>query len=116
MIHNYGHGGDGVTLHLGCALDTVQLITMALTELGAKAKLWYGTFIDLETWLIDKKAIQKSYWFLITVHFIEIRFWENLFSFCKFLMKNMIKIEKIWQFYCHIRYQIKAYTVSNAVS
>jgi len=32
VVHNYGHGGSGLTLHHGCALDTCQLVTEILEE------------------------------------------------------------------------------------
>ena len=31
VVHNYGHGGAGVTLSWGCALDTLELVRQALT-------------------------------------------------------------------------------------
>ena len=30
VVHNYGHGGAGVTLHWGCAGDTVALVKRLL--------------------------------------------------------------------------------------
>lgn len=30
IVHNYGHGGAGVTLHWGCAGDTVALVRRLL--------------------------------------------------------------------------------------
>lgn len=31
VVHNYGHGGAGVTLSWGCALDTLDLVRQALS-------------------------------------------------------------------------------------
>jgi hypothetical protein len=30
VVHNYGHGGAGITLSWGCALDTLTLVKQAL--------------------------------------------------------------------------------------
>lgn len=39
VIHNYGHAGSGVTLHWGCAGDTVQLVQAALKRLSLTSSL-----------------------------------------------------------------------------
>jgi D-amino-acid oxidase len=31
-VHNYGHGGSGVTLSWGCAEDTLALVRQAVEE------------------------------------------------------------------------------------
>lgn len=31
VVHNYGHGGAGITLSWGCALDTLRLVQQALS-------------------------------------------------------------------------------------
>ena len=40
VVHNYGHGGSGLTLFRGCALDVLHLVAQCLGEVGSvKAKL-----------------------------------------------------------------------------
>ena len=41
LVHNYGHGGLGVTFFRGCALDTVKLVEQSLIQKGfiANSKL-----------------------------------------------------------------------------
>lgn len=39
VVHNYGHGGWGVTLAWGCALDAVRLVKESIQEMPPVAKL-----------------------------------------------------------------------------
>lgn len=32
VVHNYGHGGSGVTLHWGCVEDAINLVANVLGE------------------------------------------------------------------------------------
>ncbi|KHJ74936.1 hypothetical protein OESDEN_25448 [Oesophagostomum dentatum] len=32
IVHNYGHGGSGVTLFWGCAMDAAELVKKSLQE------------------------------------------------------------------------------------
>jgi len=38
VVHNYGHGGSGLTVHWGCAADTADLVFQFLAQ-GQMAKL-----------------------------------------------------------------------------
>lgn len=38
VIHNYGHGGSGVTLSWGCALNVNKLISSSITQKSADVK------------------------------------------------------------------------------
>lgn len=40
VIHNYGHGGCGVTLAWGTALDAAGLVRQCLQEMPLQSKLW----------------------------------------------------------------------------
>ncbi|XP_065908600.1 D-aspartate oxidase-like [Dysidea avara] len=37
VVHNYGHGGQGVTFFIGCAIDTVKLVEDCLIQKGFTA-------------------------------------------------------------------------------
>lgn len=36
IVHNYGHSGSGITLHMGCALEVVELVKQVLQPDGEK--------------------------------------------------------------------------------
>lgn len=39
VVHNYGHGGSGITVHWGCALDVVELVQKHIGDIVPKSKL-----------------------------------------------------------------------------
>lgn len=39
IIHNYGHGGSGVTLSYGCAVEVANIAGEILTIKSTKSKL-----------------------------------------------------------------------------
>jgi len=39
LVHNYGHGGSGITVFQGCAKDAAQLVQEALIDIRFKAQL-----------------------------------------------------------------------------
>ena len=39
VVHNYGHGGCGVTMHWGCAKKAVRLVSEFVDELKLSSKL-----------------------------------------------------------------------------
>lgn len=39
IIHNYGHGGSGITLHMGCAMEVVELVKQIVRPTNATSSM-----------------------------------------------------------------------------
>lgn len=39
IVHNYGHGGSGITLSIGCAKDCAELVEQVLNQSNVRSKL-----------------------------------------------------------------------------
>jgi len=52
VVHSYGHGGAGVTLHWGCAGDTVRLVQQCL-GMSPQSKMWMGLVVgSIDLWYL----------------------------------------------------------------
>mgnify|MGYP001793271364 CR=1 FL=1 len=121
VVHCYGHGGIGVTLHWGCAGQVIEHVKTALS-LPVKSKLWWtssGTceLYDLQLmttsncwteWIIFLFHIQSGIWLVTVARYRTKPLLHQVSAIViQFFMLYLNFILKLWVFFYNLLEYIK---------